>query len=139
MTRLESINVKDIYQRGTHDVVMYDDQIMQLIWLDDLVDGGSRDALYADRQLSVIVYYVEEKPVGFVVRKIFDIFHTSSDVTISGPVQKGISGSAIVSGKVVSFLNVPEVLSLYNLAKNSSQKVLDNSSHESYGVVLSKS
>ena len=139
VTRLESFNVKDIYQRGTHDVVMYDDQIMQLIWLDDLVDGGSRDGLYADRQLSVIVYYVEDKPVGFVVRKIFDIFHTSADVTISGPVQKGISGSAIVSGKVVSFLNVPEILALHNLTKNSSLKVLESSSHESYGVVLSKS
>ncbi len=139
VTRLESFNVKDIYQRGTHDVVMYDDHIMQLIWLDDLVDGASRDGLYVDRPLSVIVYYVDDKPVGFVVRKIFDIFHTSSDVTISGPIQKGISGSAIVNGKVVSFLNVPEILALHNLAKNADLKVLENSLNESYGVVVSKS
>ena len=139
VTRLESINVADIYQRGTHDVVMYDDQIMQLIWLDDLVDGASRDGLYLDRPLSVIVYYIDDKPIGFVVRKIFDIFHTSSEVTISGPVQKGISGSAIVSGKVVSFLNVPEILTLNNLAKKNDPKILENSSNESFGVVLSKS
>lgn len=139
VTRLESFNVADIYQRGTHDVVMYDDHIMQLIWLDDLLDGASRDGLYVDRPISVIVYYIDGKPVGFVVRKIFDIFHTTSDVTISGPVEKGIAGSAIVNGKVVSFLNVPEILEMYDLAKTSAPKVLDNSMNESYGVVLSKS
>ncbi len=139
VTRLESINVADIYQRGTHDVVMYENQIMQLIWLDDLVDGASRDGLYLDRPLSVIVHHIDDKPIGFVVRKIFDIFHMSSEVTISGPVQKGISGSAIVSGKVVSFLNVPEILTLNNLAKKNDPKILENSSNESFGVVLSRS
>lgn len=139
VTRLESFNVNEIYQRGTHDVVMYDDHIMQLIWLDDLIEGASRDGLYVDRPISVIVYYVDDKPIGFVVRKIFDIFHVGSELTISGPVQKGISGSAIVNGKVVSFLNVPEILEIYSLAKANSPKVLENSMSESYGVVVARS
>jgi two-component system chemotaxis sensor kinase CheA len=139
VTRLESVNVADIYQRGTHDVVMYDDHIMQLIWLDDLVEGASRDGLYVDRPISVIVYYVDDKPVGFVVRKIFDIFHVNAEVTISGPVQKGITGSAIVNDKVVSFLNVPEILEMYSLAKATAPKVLDNTMNESYGVVVARS
>ena len=139
VTRLESVNVADIYQRGSHDVVMYDDHIMQLIWLDDLVEGASRDGLYIDRPISVIVYYVDDKPVGFVVRKIFDIFHVNAEVTISGPVQKGITGSAIVNDKVVSFLNVPEILEMYSLAKASAPKVLENTMNESYGVVVARS
>ena len=139
VTRLESVNVADIYQRGSQDVLMYDDHIMQLIWLDDLVDGASRDGLYIDRPISVIVYYIDDKPVGFVVRKIFDIFHTSSEMTISGPVQKGISGSAIVNNEVVSFLNMPEILEMHHLAQSNVPRAIESSLSESYGVVLSKS
>lgn len=139
VARLESFNVNEIYQRGSQDVVMYQGHIMQLIWLDDLVDGASRDGLYVDHPISVIVHYVEDMPVGFVVGKIFDIFHTSSEVTISGPVQRGISGSAIVNGHVVSFLNVPEVLAMNNLAHKSTHVALNHSLNESYGIVLSKS
>lgn len=139
VTRLESVNVSDIYQRGTQDVLMYDNHIMQLIWLDDMVDGASRDGLYVDRPISVIVYYIDEKPIGFVVRKVYDIFHTSSEMTISGPVQKGITGSAIVNDEVVSFLNMPEILEMHHLGQSSTPKALEKSLNESYGVVLSKS
>lgn len=138
VTRLESINVNDIYQRGSKDVVMYNDQIMQLIWLDDFVDGAARESLYADRQIPVIVYYNEQNPIGFVVKQIFDIFHTTSDVTISGPVQKGIVGSAVINESLVSFLNIQDIISQVEFENKKYVDARDHENVDSYGIIVSK-
>jgi two-component system chemotaxis sensor kinase CheA len=111
--RLEMLPVARIEHRGAHDVVLYRDKIMKLIWLSDIIETPDiRNRDFADF-ITVIVHYNNGVPIGFVVKQIRDIMQINPEIILISPRQKGIMGSSIVSDSVVSILNVQEVLDIH--------------------------
>lgn len=110
--RLEMFSIERIEQRGQHDVIIYGDQIMKLIWLSDyLQDAPTRHTPYQET-INVIVHYHEGQPLGLVVSHIHDIVEIASEIVLILPPQRGLIGSAIHGNQVVSILNVEEILHL---------------------------
>jgi two-component system chemotaxis sensor kinase CheA len=108
--RLEMLPVARIEHRGAHDVILYRNKIMKLIWLSDIIETPDiRNRDYSDF-VTVIVHYNNGVPVGFVVKYIRDIMQINPEIILISPRQKGIMGSSIVGDSVVSILNVQEVL-----------------------------
>jgi two-component system chemotaxis sensor kinase CheA len=110
--RLEMLPVARIEHRGAHDVILYRDKIMKLIWLSDIIETPDiRNRDYSD-YITVIVHYNNGVPIGFVVKYIRDIMQINPEIILISPRQQGIMGSSIVGDSVVSILNVQEVLEI---------------------------
>ena len=110
--RLEMFPVSRIEHRGSHDVILYRDKIMKLIWLSDIVEGAEvRNSDYSGF-VTVIVHYNDGIPIGFVVKQIRDIMEINPEIILISPRQPGIMGSSIVGESVVSILDVQEALSI---------------------------
>jgi len=119
--RLEMFAMSKVERRGNHNVIIYGDQIMKLVWLSDFVEEpGSRSAHPTDA-INVIVHYHNGQPLGFVVKVIHDIVAISSEIILISPPQPGIMGSSILGDSVVSILNVQEILQLNHLSQPAEQ------------------
>lgn len=113
--RLEMFPTHRIEHRGSHDVILYREKIMKLIWLSDIVEGAEiRNSDYGNF-VTVMVHYNDGVPVGFVVKQIRDIIQINPEITLISPRQPGIMGSSIVGDSVVSILDVQMVLEANHL------------------------
>jgi two-component system chemotaxis sensor kinase CheA len=110
--RLETFPISRIEHRGLHDVVVYGDKIMRLIWLSDVIEGHAAGRFSRPDQISVVVHYHKEQPVGFVVKCIHDIVSIPSEIIMISPPQRGMLGDCIMDEVVVSILDVTQVIQL---------------------------
>jgi two-component system chemotaxis sensor kinase CheA len=115
VARLEMFAMSRVEHQGPHDVIIYRDKIMKLVWLSDFVESPALRHAAQSTHITVIVHYHEDQPIGFVVKSIRDIVEISSEIVLISPRQQGIMGSAIVGDSVVSILDVQEILRLNQL------------------------
>jgi chemotaxis protein histidine kinase CheA len=113
--RLEMISAAKIDRRGNEAVVLYGNKIMRLISLAHYVEGAAQKSLYGDETLPVIVHYNKGQPIGFIVKRVYNIVNVPSQVVMVSQPQRGILGSVIVNDSVMSILNVQEILNLSGL------------------------
>jgi two-component system chemotaxis sensor kinase CheA len=116
--RLEMFAMSRVERQGNHDVIIYRDQIMKLVWLSDFIESPEIRRSGYGSHINVIVHYQAERPIGFVVNSIRDIVEISSEIVLISPRQQGIQGSAILGDSVVSILDVQEILRLNQLERS---------------------
>ncbi len=114
--RLEIFQPNRIERRGPHDVIVYGDKIMRLIWLSEYIKGDTLPEDPRNGNISVIVHYHNDQPLGFVVKQIHDIVQIPQDIVGSTPPQPGVLGSTILKGNVVSILNIEDIIRWGDLA-----------------------
>jgi len=117
VARLEMFAMSRVERQGHHDVIIYGDQIMKLVWLSDFIESPEIRRSGYGSHINVIVHYHEDRPIGFVVNSIRDIVEISSEIVLISPRQQGIMGSAILGESVVSILDVQEILRLNQLVR----------------------
>jgi two-component system chemotaxis sensor kinase CheA len=108
--RLENFPAHRIERRGPHDVIVYGDKIMRLIWLSDYIEGKTPSSDYRVENISVVVHYHKGQPLGFVVKQVHDIVSLPNEIIMLSPPQPGVMGSAILDDNVVSILNVDDII-----------------------------
>jgi two-component system chemotaxis sensor kinase CheA len=114
--RLEIFQPSHIERRGPHDVIVYGDKIMRLIWLSEYIKGDMAPEDPRNGNISVIVHYHNDQPLGFVVKQIHDIVQIPNNIVGSTPPQPGVLGSTILKGNVVSILNIEDIIRWGDLA-----------------------
>jgi len=127
--RLEIFPIHKVEQQGQHDVIIYGENIMKLIWLSDYIESPSASKSCSSENINVIVHYHQGQPIGLVVQHIHDIIEIAAEIVLIMPSQAGIVGSAIYADQVVSILNVEEILQLskinsYDLHKKNEDTIL---------------
>jgi len=110
--KLEIFPAHRIERRGPHDVIVYGDKIMRLIWLSDFVEGKPPQEDYRYENISVVVHYHRGSPLGFVVKQIHDIVKIPEEIILLSPPQPCVLGSSILNDCVVSILNVDDIIRL---------------------------
>ncbi len=110
--KLEIFPAHRIERRGPHDVIVYGEKIMRLIWLSDFVEGKPPQEDYRYENLSVVVHYHQGNPLGFVVKQIHDIVKIPEEIILLSPPQPCVLGSSILNDYVVSILNVEDIIRL---------------------------
>jgi two-component system, chemotaxis family, sensor kinase CheA len=110
VARLEEFSHKQIEHGGGKMVVQYRDQILHLISLSSVLQNQKSSIEDFSDPAQVIVFAEEDHMVGLIVDQIVDIHNESIRITKKGG-QSGLSGSAVIGGKVTDFLDLPAVLS----------------------------
>ncbi len=109
VARLEEFPASRIEHAGGKLVVQYRERILQLTRLSSVLGvPGDASAAMAD-PAQVIVFSDGDHMAGLVVDQIIDIHDESIKVGKKGDSQ-GLSGSAVIGGKVTDFLDLPAVL-----------------------------
>jgi len=121
--RLETFPAHRIERRGPHDVILYGDKILRLIWLSDYVEGKAPSGDYRSENVSVVVHYHKGQPLGFVVKQVHDIVSIPNEIIMLSPPQPGVMGSAIWNDSVVSILNVEDIIRRFEKLESSDSAV----------------
>lgn len=108
VARLEEFPAERIERAAGHLVVQYRDQILRLTPLSEALEGGGVDSNLSD-PAQVIVFSEGSQMAGLVVDQILDI-HDESIRIAKRSDRPGLSGSAVIGGKVTDFLDLPAVL-----------------------------
>jgi two-component system chemotaxis sensor kinase CheA len=103
VARLEELAPERVERAGGREVVQYRGSILPLIRLDEDRPNGRR-ALY-EGPLKVIVYSEHGRSVGLVVDEILDVVEEVVRVE-DAAAGRGLSGMAIIQGKVTDLLDV---------------------------------
>ncbi len=107
IARLEEFPRSAVERAGSQDVVQYREEIMPLIRLGEIVDGGV--AATERDPMQVVVYAHGGQSVGLVVDNILDILEET--ITVQRRTAAGVvAGSAVIQGKVTDLLDVEAVL-----------------------------
>ena len=109
VARLEEFPKSRIEQAGGRMVVQYRNQILPLTVLSSVLDGGSPDESSLSDPALVIVFSEGEHLAGILVDQILDIHEEIIRIGKKGE-RRGLSGSAVIGGKVTDFLDLPEIL-----------------------------
>ena len=116
LARLENIPGELVERSGKNWVTQYRGQILQLIRISHVLDGGgqyeeeSQLTLPTKGMLQVLVLESGGKAFGLVVNQILDIVDSTLEPK-SPPTRPGVLFSAIVADRVTEILDVPAVLS----------------------------
>ena len=103
VARLEELAPERVERAGGREVVQYRGSILPLIRLDEDRPNGRR-SLY-EGPLKVIVYSERGRSVGLVVDEILDVVEEVVRVE-DAAAGRGLSGMAIIQGKVTDLLDV---------------------------------
>jgi two-component system chemotaxis sensor kinase CheA len=109
VARLEEFPHKQIEHGSGKMVVQYRDRILHLISLPSVLQNQASSIEEFPDPAQVIVFAEEDRMVGLIVDQIVDI-HSESIRIIKKSDQAGLSGSAVIGGKVTDFLDLPAVL-----------------------------
>jgi len=110
VARLEEFSHKQIEHGSGKMVVQYRDQILHLVSLASVLQNQESSIEDFSDPAQVIVFAEGDHMVGLVVDQIVDIHSESIRIVKKGS-QHGLSGSAVIGGKVTDFLDLPAVLS----------------------------
>jgi two-component system, chemotaxis family, sensor kinase CheA len=106
VARIEEFAMTRLERAGNRSVVQYRGEIMPLIHLSEVLGlGGAEEGSSAH----VIVYTERDRSVGFVVSRILDVVDDTVRVD-KRTAQRGVSGAAVIQGKVTDFLDVEGVI-----------------------------
>lgn len=111
VARLEEFPADRIEQAGGQLVVQYREQILRLTPLSDALQGSHSSSSDLSDPAQVIVFSEGNQMAGLVVDQILDI-HDESIRIAKRADRLGLSGSAVIGGKVTDFLDLPAVLRL---------------------------
>jgi two-component system chemotaxis sensor kinase CheA len=110
VARLEEFPRDSIETAGGHEVVQYRGQIMPLVRVSEVLEGGRRKTEEAGPEsLHVVVYADQGRSVGLVVDRILDIVEESF-VMQPHSGRKGVVGSAVIQKRVTDILDVPGLI-----------------------------
>ena len=103
--RLEEFSREVVEYASGHEVVQYRDGILPLLNLPRFFGNEH----FSTNTYSVVVCTVDGQQVGLIVESILDILEDSLDLH-DAHARRGISGSAVVQGKVTDILDVATIL-----------------------------
>jgi len=108
--RLESFTAEKIQKNGKREVVQYGSGIMQLLRLNEYIDGASPTPVKSQEPLSVIAHDVNGLTMGLVVGKVHDIIQVPQIMQNTNSQQRGLQGCVILNGRVINVIDVQEIL-----------------------------
>jgi len=109
VTRLEEFPEARIERAAGKLVVQYRQQILPLTPLSSVLQQGQSLSENLPDPVPVIVFSEGDHMAGLVVDQILDIHEESIRIGKKGE-RRGLSGSAVIGGKVTDFLDLPAVL-----------------------------
>jgi two-component system chemotaxis sensor kinase CheA len=109
VARLEEFPVSSIEKTGTRHVVQYRGEIMPLVRLSEILNGGSFVKNESRETVQVVVYRAGARSVRLVVDRIVDIVEDRIAITRDRR-GSGLLGSAVVEGRVTDVLDVAGVI-----------------------------
>ncbi|HEY1755118.1 MAG TPA: chemotaxis protein CheW [Bryobacteraceae bacterium] len=109
VARLEEFPSSRIERASGKMVVQYRDQILQLTLLSSALEPGESIAETVSDPAQVIVFSEGDRMAGLIVDQILDIHDEAIRIGKKGE-RPGLSGSAVIGGKVTDFLDLHEVL-----------------------------
>ena len=109
--RLEEFPRSSLESVGDHDVILYRERIISLIYLADLLHYRSEPDRVLPATLQVIVYQQHGRMFGLVVDQILDIVEDQI-VLQERDTRPGILGPAVILGKVTELIDVPGLIRL---------------------------
>ena len=108
--RLEVIKPQMIQKNGSRHVVKYGNEIMELLYLDNYIAGAQSSIDDPQENLSVIVHYYNNLPVGLVVAQVHDIILVPKRLHEANPPQQGLLGCVSMGEKIINVIDVSEIL-----------------------------
>jgi two-component system chemotaxis sensor kinase CheA len=108
--RLEVIKPQMIQKNGSRHVVKYGNEIMELLYLDKYIAGAQSSTEEHQENLSVIVHYYKDLPVGLVVAQVHDIILVPKKLHEANPPQQGLLGCVSMGEKIINVIDVSEIL-----------------------------
>lgn len=116
ISRLEKIVPEMVERIGDHEFMAYCGRALPLIRLEDFVPV--RPLPDPAEELYVIIPKAGDSTVGIVVSRIVDTFETSVIVDKVAETPRGFLGSAIVESQITMFLDIDELLRMYEKSIN---------------------
>jgi len=109
VARLEEFPTSRIERADGKLVVQYREQLLRLTSLAGVLDPSNTSLTEVPNPVQVVVFAEGERMAGLMVDQILDIHDESIRIRKRGD-RAGLSGSAVIGGKVTDFLDLPAVL-----------------------------
>ena len=109
VARLEEFKRSDVEQSGNQDVVQYRGEIMPLVYLKNVLNGGSSAEDSEKELMQAIVFTRNGRSVGLVVERIIDIVEETITVK-RGANRPGVLGTIVVQDRVTDLLDIENVV-----------------------------
>ncbi len=109
--RLEEFPRTMVETVGDHDVILYREKIILMIYLSELLKYRTDANATPSEKMQVVVYTQNEKMFGLVVDQIVDIVEDRVKIQ-ERDTRPGILGPAVILGKVTEMVDVPGLVRL---------------------------
>ncbi|MEE8435589.1 MAG: chemotaxis protein CheW, partial [bacterium] len=107
ISRLETVNVKDIRSSIHGDVIPYRDRLLPLIYMENHTNISPPPQ---ERETVKILVFEIENPVGLVVTEIIDSLEVAVQLDESSITPPGFSGLAMVNDRPTAFVDIYQVI-----------------------------
>ena len=107
ISRLETVNVKDIRSSIHGDVIPYRDRLLPLIYMEKHTNISPPPP---ERETVKILVFEIENPVGLVVTEIIDSLEVAVKLDESNITPQGFSGLAMVNNRPTAFVDIYQVI-----------------------------
>ena len=108
------LEINSIQKNGSKDVIYYQNQIVDVVWLNKYVSGGDVRADFNQSAIPVFICHVNQKSYALVVNRVFDIVEMPEKIYELASPQRGLLGCSIYNDIVVNLVDLEEILMLHN-------------------------
>lgn len=112
ITRLEKISANGIVRIGNRDFINYRGKVLPLMRLDTFLPVSPIQR--NNEELHVIIPKLPGIDLGILISEVVDVVELSSKPGKSSDNPPGIEGSAVIDGKITMFLDMEELLRIFN-------------------------
>jgi two-component system, chemotaxis family, sensor kinase CheA len=109
VARLEEFKFSDVEKSGDQDVVQYRGEIMPLIYLKKVLNGGGALEDSQKDFMQAVVFTRNGRSVGLVVERIIDIVDEVVKVK-RGANREGVLGTIVVQDRITDLLDIESVV-----------------------------
>ena len=116
------VNTSHIQKIGNRDVIYFNDELMDLIYLNQYISGGVPNSNHSrPSYFSVLTHRYRNRLFGLIVKQVKDIIEAPEQLHHLTTPQKGLTGCVIFNDQVINMVDLEEILMMHNSQTDSDE------------------
>ncbi|MFZ4712473.1 MAG: chemotaxis protein CheW [Bacteriovoracaceae bacterium] len=112
--RIEQIPTANLERSAKYHVLPYRESLLTLVHVGQWLQGGKLPYLFEKEILTILICRHKDQYLGLVIDSVSDLVKTSCDLNALLKKQKGLEGSYLIDGSVVTKVNFSEIVQSFD-------------------------
>ena len=116
------VNTSHIQKIGNREVIYFNDELMDLIYLNHYISGGVANSNnLKPSYFSVLIHRYRNRLFGLIVKQVKDIIEAPDQLHQLTTPQRGLTGCVIFNDQVINMIDLEEILVMHNSQSDSDE------------------